>query len=177
MNSIDKRVNINRNIRAKEVRLIDQNGQQVGVIPTHQALAVAEAASLDLVEVSPHADPPVCKIMDYGKYRYQQDKKRQEAKKRQSAQQVKEIKLRPKTSDHDLGIKLGHVERFIKNRDKVKITVMFRGREMAFRERGLQMLERVKEMTTDYAIVEQHPKFEGRTMTMVLAPQAAPKNS
>jgi translation initiation factor IF-3 len=167
----EKRANINRNIRAREVRLIDQNGQQVGVIPIHQALAVAEATGLDLVEVSSNTDPPVCKIMDYGKFKYQQDKKRQEAKKKQATTQLKEIKLRPKTSDHDLGIKVTHIKRFLEDRDKVKITVMFRGREIAFSERGREMLDKVLVLTTEIAVVEQPPKFEGRTMIMVLAPK------
>ncbi|MBW1989869.1 MAG: translation initiation factor IF-3 [Deltaproteobacteria bacterium] len=162
---------MNKKIRAKEVRLIDQDGNQAGILPLHQALAVAEAAGLDLVEVSPNASPPVCKIMDYGKYKYQQTKKQQEAKKRASTFQVKEIKVRPKTSDHDLGTKIGHIKRFIDNRDKVKVTVMFRGREIAFADRGRAMLQRVMEETSDFAVVEQQPKFEGRTMMMVLSPK------
>ncbi|MEW5735745.1 MAG: translation initiation factor IF-3 [Thermodesulfobacteriota bacterium] len=167
-----QRVNINRNIRAKEVRLIDAEGTQVGVIPIHQALAVAEAAGLDLVEVSPTARPPVCKIMDYGKYRYQQTKKAQEAKKRTASFTLKEIKVRPKTGDHDLDVKIGHMKRFLtEDRDKVKVTLMFRGREIAFADRGRAMLEKVQAAVQEYAVVEQAPKFEGRTLTMVLAPK------
>ncbi|MBU2488121.1 MAG: translation initiation factor IF-3 [Proteobacteria bacterium] len=169
--SINNRVNINKRIRAKEVRLIDQEGAQLGILPLHQAQAVADAAGLDLVEVSPNASPPVCKVMDYGKYKYQQTKKLQEAKKKASTFQVKEIKVRPKTSDHDLETKIGHIKRFIENRDKVKVTVMFRGREIAFADRGRAMLERVREATVEYATVEQLPKFEGRTMMMVLTPK------
>lgn len=168
---INKRVNINKKIRAKEVRLIDQNGQQVGVIPTHQALSVSEASGLDLVEVSPNTFPPVCKIMDYGKYKYQQTKKLQEAKKKASTFTVKEIKVRPKTGDHDLNTKIGHIKRFLENRDKVKVTVLFKGREIAFADRGRQMLSRIQEATEEFAVVEQYPKFEGRTMMMVLAPK------
>lgn len=153
--------------------MIDAEGTQVGVIPIHQALAVAEAAGLDLVEVSPTARPPVCKIMDYGKYRYQQTKKAQEAKKRTASFTLKEIKVRPKTGDHDLDVKIGHMKRFLtEDRDKVKVTLMFRGREIAFADRGRAMLERVKQATQEFAVVEQAPKFEGRTLTMVLAPIA-----
>ncbi|WP_244549256.1 translation initiation factor IF-3 [Desulfatibacillum alkenivorans] len=172
MTGINKRVNINKKIRAKEVRLIDQNGNQVGVIPIHQALSVAEASGLDLVEVSPNASPPVCKIMDYGKFKYQQTKKLQEAKKKASSFSVKEIKVRPKTGDHDLDTKIGHIKRFLANNDKVKVTVMFRGREIAFSDRGREMLKRVQDATAEFAVVEQFPKFEGRTMIMVLAPKS-----
>lgn len=169
--SVDKRVGINRNIKAKEVRLIDAVGGQLGVMPLHQALAIAEAAGLDLVEVSPTAKPPVCKILDYGKFKYQQTKKQQEAKKKTSTVSIKEIKVRPKTGDHDLMTKVGHIKRFLENRDKVKVTVLFRGREIAFADRGRIMLEKVKESTQEFAVVEQMPKFEGRTMVMILAPK------
>jgi len=164
-------VNINKQIKAKEVRLIDQNGTQVGVIPTHQALSVAEASGLDLVEVSPTTVPPVCKIMDYGKFKYKQTKKLQEAKKKASTFTVKEIKVRPKTGDHDLDIKVTKMKQLLESRDKVKVTVVFRGREIAFRERGQAMLDRVREATSQIAVVEQEPKMEGRTMMMVLAPK------
>lgn len=126
---------------------------------------------LDLVEVSPNANPPVCKIMDYGRYKYQQTKKQQEAKKKQSTFQVKEIKVRPKTSDHDLSTKIGHMKRFLEKKDKVKVTVMFRGREIALSKKGLELLERIAEETSDMAAIEQEPKFEGRTLMMVLAPK------
>ncbi len=168
---IDKRVNIHKRIRAKEVRLIDQNGTQVGVVPVHQALNVAEAAGLDLVEVSPTATPPVCKIMDYGKYKYKQTKKLQEAKKKASTFTLKEIKVRPNAGDHDLDIKINKIKKFIGKRDKVKVTVLFRGREMAFRDRGRLMLQRVRDALEETAVVEQFPKMEGRTMMMVLAPK------
>jgi len=124
------RININRNIRAKEVRVIDPEGNQIGIIPTYKAIAVANDFGLDLVEISPNANPPVCKIMDYGRYKYELTKKRQEAKKKQTIFQLKEIKLRPKTGEHDLKTKINHIKKFIERKDKVKVTVIFRGREI-----------------------------------------------
>jgi translation initiation factor IF-3 len=126
---------------------------------------------LDLVEVSPNANPPVCKIMDYGRYKYEQTKKQQEAKKKQSTFQVKEIKIRPKTGEHDLNTKLNHIKRFIDKKDKVKVTVIFRGREITLSSRGRELLQYIAESAAEYASVEQSPKFEGRIMTMVLAPK------
>ena len=123
------------------------------------------------MEISPNADPPVCKIMDYGRYKYQQTKKRQEAKKKQSTFQVKEIKVRPKTGEHDLQTKIGHIKKFIDKKDKVKVTVLFRGREITLTERGRELLKQIAEETAEIAAVEQMPKFEGRTMIMVLAPK------
>jgi len=151
--------------------VIDPDGNQIGVIPTYRALATAADFGLDLVEISPNADPPVCKIMDYGRYKYEQTKKQQEAKKKQSTFQVKEIKIRPKTGDHDLQIKIGHIKRFIAKRDKVKVTVIFRGREITLSGLGRDMLERVVEATEEVAVVEQQAKFEGRTIVMILAPK------
>jgi len=151
--------------------VIDPDGNQIGVIPTYRALATAADFGLDLVEISPNADPPVCKIMDYGRYKYEQTKKQQEAKKKQSTFQVKEIKIRPKTGDHDLQIKIGHIKRFIAKRDKVKVTVIFRGREITLSGLGRDMLERVVEATEEIAVVEQQAKFEGRTIVMILAPK------
>lgn len=167
------RININRDIRAKEVRVIDPDGNQIGVLPTYKALATAGDFGLDLVEVSPNATPPVCKIMDYGRYKYEQTKKKQEAKKKQSTFQVKEIKVRPKTGEHDLQTKLGHIRKFIEKKDKVKVTVMFRGREITLSHQGRELLQRIAEEAADVAVVEQMPKFEGRTMMMVLAPKAS----
>ncbi|MFW5936643.1 MAG: translation initiation factor IF-3 [Desulfosalsimonas sp.] len=164
-------MNINSEIKASEVRVIDPDGNQLGVIPTHSALSEAENFGLDLVEVSPNATPPVCKIMDYGRYRYQQDKKQQEARKKQSAIQVKEIKVRPKTDAHDLEIKLGHIKKFIDKKNKVKVTLMFRGREITMTERGKAVLEQIAEQATEFATIEQPPKMEGRTMTMLLGPK------
>lgn len=171
MKNIAKRINVNRRIRAKEVRLIDPDGKQVGVVPLAEALETAEYYGLDLVEVAPTVSPPVCRIMDYGRYKYQQNKKLQEAKKRQSTFQVKEIKLRPKTAEHDLQVKIRHIKRFLHNRDKVKVTIIFRGREMAYTDLGLALLQRVIEETSDLAVVEQGARREGRIMVMVLAPK------
>ena len=165
------RININRNIRAKEVRVIDPDGNQIGVIPTYKAIAVANDFGLDLVEISPNADPPVCKIMDYGRYKYELTKKKQEAKKKQSTFQLKEIKVRPKTGDHDLNTKIGHIKKFIHRKDKVKVTVIFRGREITLTQQGRRLLEKIVQETEEIASVEQHPKIEGRTMVMVLAPK------
>jgi len=143
----------------------------VGVIPTRQALEKAAEFGLDLVEVSPNASPPVCKIMDYGRYRYEQTKKKQEAKKKQSTFQVKEIKVRPKTGEHDLQTKIGHIKKFIDRKDKVKVTVVFRGREITLSKLGMSVLEQIAIATEETAAVEQHPKFEGRSLIMILAPR------
>lgn len=164
-------MNANRNIRAKEVRVIDPDGNQLGILPIHQALAAAGDFDLDLVEVSPRATPPVCKIMDYGRYKYEQTKKQQEAKKKQASFQLKEIKLRPKTDDHDLQTKLGHIKKFLGKKDKVKVTVMFRGREITLTDRGRELLDIVAQEAEEVGSIEQEAKFEGRTMTMVLAPK------
>jgi translation initiation factor IF-3 len=169
--NIAKRINVNRRIRAKEVRLIDPDGKQLGVIPLTEALEAAASHGLDLVEVAPNVSPPVCRIMDYGRYKYQQNKKLQEAKKRQSTFQVKEIKLRPRTGEHDFQVKMRHVKRFLDGRDKVKVTVIFRGREMAHTEAGVELLQRVVEETSEFAVVEQEARKEGRIMVMVLAPK------
>jgi len=169
--NIAKRINVNKRIRAKEVRLIDADGKQLGVVAFLEALATAKSQGLDLVEVSPNVTPPVCRIMDYGRYKYQQSKKLQEAKKRQSTFQVKEIKLRPRTGEHDFQVKMRHAKRFLDHRDKVKITVIFRGREMAYQNLGRALLQRVVEQTEEFAIVEQEPRREGRILVMVLAPK------
>ncbi len=162
---------INRNIRAKEVRLIDPEGSQVGIVPLLKALSIAAEHGLDLVEISPNASPPVCKIMDYGRFKYEQTKKKQEAKKKQSTVQIKEIKCRPKTGDHDLQTKIGHIRKFLAKKDKVKVTVMFRGREITMADQGRGLLERISQELVEDGVVEQAPKFEGRTMMMVLAPK------
>ena len=169
-NKTDK-TNINQDIRAKEVRVIDPEGNQLGILPTYRALAAASDFGLDLVEISPNANPPVCKIMDYGRYRYEMTKKKQEAKKKQSTFQVKEIKIRPKTGEHDLYVKIGHIKKFIEKKDKVKVTVVFRGREITLMQLGRELLEKIVNETAENTIVEQLPKFEGRTMIMILAPK------
>ena len=143
----------------------------MGIVPLEDALARAAEERLDLVEVAPKATPPVCKIMDYGKYKYMQSKKLQEAKKKQSTIQVKEVKIRPKTEEHDYQFKLRHIKRFIDEKNKAKITIMFRGREIAHSELGLRVLERIIEDTEEIAVVEQQPKLEGRNMIMILAPR------
>jgi translation initiation factor IF-3 len=151
--------------------VIDPDGNQIGVMPVPQALAAAQEFGLDLVEVSPNAKPPVCKIMDYGRYRYEQTKKQQEAKKKQATFQLKEIKVRPKTGEHDLQTKLGHIRKFLERKDKVKVTVMFRGREIALADRGRELLALIATEVEGLASVEQEPKFEGRTIMMILAPK------
>lgn len=141
------------------------------MLAIHKALATAGDFNLDLVEVSPTANPPVCKIMDYGRYKYEVTKKQQEAKKKQSSFQVKEIKLRPKTETHDLQTKIGHIKKFLGKKDKVKVTVVFRGREITLSQKGRDLLEQIAQETDDLAVVEQYPKFEGRTMIMILSPK------
>ncbi|MBW1695183.1 MAG: translation initiation factor IF-3 [Deltaproteobacteria bacterium] len=162
---------MNEAIRAKEVRVIDPEGQQIGILTRLEALSKASDFGLDLVEVSPNANPPVCKIMDYGRYKYEQTKKQQEAKKKQTTFQVKEIKIRPGTGEHDLQVKTGHIKKFLGKKDKVKVTVVFRGREISLKDRGRELLEQIAEETAELSVVEQNPKFEGRTMVMVLSPK------
>jgi len=162
---------VNKDIRAKEVRVIGSDGEQIGIMPSHEALRIAEDEDLDLVEVSPDAKPPVCKIMDYGKYKYELTKKKQEAKRKQKSSQIKEIKVRPKTDDHDLETKVRHIEKFIGKRDKVKVTLVFRGREFMLKEQANAVLEKIVNLTEDFAQVEQQPKFEGRVITMLLGPK------
>jgi translation initiation factor IF-3 len=161
----------NRQIRAREVRVVDENGEQVGVLQTNEALDLAQERGLDLVEVAPNANPPVCRIMDYGKYRYQQQKKQQEARKKQTTVQIKEIKVRPKTDEHDFNTKVKHVRRFLESGDRCKVTVFFRGREIVHKDRGQDILQRVYEAVEDIAKMEQEPKSEGRTMNILLAPK------
>ena len=162
---------MNQGIRAREVRVIDPDGNQLGILQIREALAAALEFGLDLVEVSPTAKPPVCKIMDYGRFKYEQTKKQHEAKKKQATFQLKEIKVRPKTGDHDLQTKLGHIRKFLERKDKVKVTVMFRGREIALSDKGRALLELIATEVEQTAVVEQLPKFEGRTMIMILAPK------
>ncbi len=172
MKAIQKqRVRINEQIKVPEVRLISADGQQVGVMPTKEALARAVEANLDLVEVAPQAAPPVCRIMDYGKYKYQQSKKQQEARRRQTTIQVKEIKVRPKIEEHDMAFKLRNTRRFLSEGDKVKISVIFRGREIAHTDRGFRLLAQMSEALVDVAVVEQHPKLEGRNLSMIVTPK------
>jgi len=153
------------------VRVIADDGQQLGIIPTSEALRIAQEKGLDLVEVAPGAEPPVCRIMDFGKFKYQQQKKQQEARKKQTVIQLKEIKVRPKTDEHDYQTKLKHIRRFLEAGDRCKVTVFFRGREIVHKDRGLTILNRIVVDLGELAKTEQEPKSEGRTMTMLLAPQ------
>ena len=143
----------------------------MGVISLEEALAHAEKAGLDLVEVSPTAEPPVCKIMDYGKYRYKQSKKLHDAKKSQTVIHVKEIRLRPKTEEHDIQVKVKHIKKFLEKHDKVKISMMFRGREIAFTEIGRKLMEEIKSQLADDSIIDQEPRLEGRNMVMIVSPK------
>jgi translation initiation factor IF-3 len=158
-------------IRAREVRVVDQDGEQLGIMTKEDAQQHAEEKGLDLVEVAPDAKPPVCRIMDYGKYKYQQSKRLQQAKKRQTVITVKEIKLRPKTEEHDYQFKTKHVRRFLQDGHKAKVTIMFRGREMAHVELGRRILDRIAMDMQDISTVEQAPKQEGRNMSMLLGPR------
>jgi translation initiation factor IF-3 len=161
---------INEAIRVPRVRLVDSDGSQVGIKDTAEALEYAHSKDLDLVEVAPNADPPVCRIMDYGKYRYEQEQKAKTARKHQSQIHVKEIKLRPKIGNHDYQTKKGHVIRFLKDRAKVKVTIMFRGREVTHPERGRDLLMRLAEDVKELGQIETQPALDGRNMVMVLAP-------
>jgi len=156
------------------VRLVAENGDQLGIKSVHEALRLAEEANVDLVEIAPLANPPVCKLMDYGKFRYREQKKAHEAKLKQKQIQVKEIKFRPGTDEGDYKIKLRNLTRFLEEGDKAKITLRYRGREMAHQELGHRLIERVKTDLEPYSIVEQYPKMEGRQLIMVLAPKKAP---
>ena len=162
---------INEEIRNRDVQLIDQTGHNHGPVEIHFALEKAQEAGLDLVEIVPTAVPPVCKLMDYGKHKYQAQKKAAEARKKQKVVEIKEIKLRPMIDDHDYEVKMRSMQRFFEEGDKVKITLRFRGREMAHQELGYQLLNRVKDDVTKIAKVEQEPRFEGRQVVMVLAPK------
>jgi translation initiation factor IF-3 len=166
---------INDRIRAREVRLIGADGAQLGVKPLPEALATARDLGLDLVEVAANATPPVCKIMDFGKYKYEQDQRRKESRRKASSVVIKEMKFRPKIDTHDYATKMKHVERFLQEGSKVKLTIMFRGREMAHPEIGYRILQRVAERVSELATVESAPRQDGRNMTMVLNPIRRPK--
>jgi translation initiation factor IF-3 len=166
----DKAQRINDEITAPEVRLVGVEGEQLGIVNIRAALQMAEEAEVDLVEIAPLAQPPVCKMMDFGKFKYQEAKRAHEAKLKQKQVQVKEVKFRPGTDDNDYQIKLRNLTKFLQDGDKAKITLRFRGREMAHQEFGMRMLERIKADLTEVAQVEQFPKMEGRQLIMVLAP-------
>ncbi len=167
----EKELRINGEINVPEVRLIGANGEQIGVVSLADANKMAEEAVLDLVEIAPTASPPVCRLIDYGKYKYRESKKRHEAKLKQKQIQIKEVKFRPGTDEGDYQIKLRNLIRFLEEGDKTKITLRFRGREMAHKEFGVRLLERVKIDLESYSVVEQFPKMEGRQMIMVLSPK------
>ena len=158
-------------IQSDKVRVIDENGENLGVMFTNEAIEQANGIGLNLVEVSPNADPPVCKFLDVGKYRYEAQKKANAARKTQKTQQIKEIKMRPNIDDHDYDVKMRSVKKFIDDGDKVKMTLRFRGREMAHQELGMDVLKRVQEDVTEIAKVEAYPRLEGRQMLMVLSPK------
>ena len=162
---------MNERIRAQSIRLVGVDGEQIGVVSVEEGLKLAQEQGYDLVEVAPKASPPVCRIMDYGKYKYEQSKRAKEAKKHQHTILVKEMKFRPKTEDHDYQFKLKHIRKFLADGNKAKITVRFRGREMAHTELGRKILERLAQDTQDMASVEQQPKMEGRNMILVLGPK------
>ena len=164
---------INERIRVPEVRVIGDDGTQIGVMRTDEALRYAQERDLDLVEVAPEARPPVCRVLDYSKYKYEQSQKQKAARKHQQQITIREIKFRPKIAEQDYATKKRHVERFLKHKDKVKITIMFRGREVTHPERGQMILDRLAEELTELAIIEQRPNLDGRNMTMLLGPSKA----
>ncbi|MEQ4618264.1 MAG: translation initiation factor IF-3 [Corticimicrobacter sp.] len=167
----EKKHRINGEIRVPEVRLIGIEGEQLGVVKTVEALRLSEQNEVDLVEIAPTAEPPVCRLMDYGKFRYQEQKRQQEARSKQKVIQVKEVKFRPATDEGDYQVKLRNLKRFLDDGDKAKVTLRFRGREMAHQEFGMKVLERVRDDLVELAQVEAMPKLEGRQMVMVLAPR------
>ena len=167
----DDGVRRNDMIRAREVRVIGAEGEQLGILQRSEAIAMAQEVGCDLVEVSSNSEPPVCRIMDYGKFKYEQQKKKQDAKKRQAVVQVKEIKVRPKTDEHDYETKVKHIRRFLEDGDRCKVTVFFRGREIVHKDRGLDILERIVKDLEDIGKVDQEPRAEGRTLQMLLVPK------
>ena len=167
----DDGVRRNELIHAREVRVIGAEGEQLGILQRNEAIAMAREIGCDLVEVSSNATPPVCRIMDYGKLKYEQQKKKQDAKKRQAVVQVKEIKVRPKTDEHDYETKLKHIRSFLEDGDRCKVTVFFRGREIVHKDRGIEILERIVKDLEDVGKVEQEPRAEGRTLQMLVVPK------
>jgi translation initiation factor IF-3 len=165
---------VNDRIRAPQVRLVGADGQQIGIVSIQDAMQRAQDLDLDLVEVAPQANPPVCRIMDYGKFKYERDVRQKEARKRQVRVEVKEMKMRPKIDPHDYATKKGHIERFLKTGARVKVTIMFRGREMAHTELGRKLLDRLTEDLKELATVDAYPKLDGRNMIMVVAPTRRP---
>jgi translation initiation factor IF-3 len=167
-----KELSINEQIRAKEVRVIDTDGTMLGVMPTEKAMELAAEKKLDLVNISPNAKPPVCKILDYGKYRYELQKKEKEAKKKQKTTQVKEIRLSTFIEEHDINVKANTASKFLKDGDKVKVSLRFRGREKDYKDKGIAVMESFAQVVSEVGIVEKKPLFEGRSLTMVLGPKS-----
>ena len=172
-----KQTQINEEIRASEVRVIDENGEMRGVLSLDEALALAEQADLDLVNVSPNAEPPVCKILDYGKYRYEMQKKEKNAKKNQHVTEIKEIRLSPSIEEHDVQVKAKTAIKFLKDGDKLKVSLRFRGRERDYTQLGFEVMNKFAEIVSEYGVVEKEPKMEGRRMNMFLAPKKVNKYS
>lgn len=167
-----KDIRVNEGIRVREVRVVSSEGEQLGILPIQEALETARQRELDLVEVAPEAQPPVCRIMDFGKYKYTQARRQKEARKKQTTIQVKEVKMGPKTEKHDFDFKVKHVRRFLEEGHKAKVTVRFRGREMAHTQLGWKMLQKMIEAVTDLATVESNPRLEGRLLHIILSPKA-----
>lgn len=170
--TIREQISINEQIRATEVRLIGADGSQVGVVPIQEALRLAKEEGLDLVEVAPSVEPPVCRILNFGKYKFQQNKRDQVARKKQKVSQLKEIQLRPKTEQHDFEFKVGHIRKFIGQGHKIKVTIKFRGREMSHTDQGRLMLEQIQEILGEEVRIEVPARLEGRNMSMIIAPKA-----
>lgn len=170
--SIQKRTRINEAIRAKEVRVIGSDAEQIGVLPIEEAIEKAKSLELDLVEVAPNSAPPVCRIMDFSKFKYDQEKKERLVKKKQKITQLKQIRIKPRIEEHDFQIKIKQASGFLAKRDKVRVNLMFRGREMAFKEQGKQILQRFVEELSEIAQVEKDPSMEGRVMSVVLSPKS-----
>ncbi|MFO7273394.1 MAG: translation initiation factor IF-3 [Bacillota bacterium] len=169
---IKDQLRVNEMVRAREVRLIDENGEQLGVFSAREALRIAQERGLDLVEVAPNAKPPVCRLMDYGRYKYEQAKREREARKKQKVITIKEVKMRPNIDDHDFAVRQRQAESFLRSGDKVKATIMFRGREVVHAQLGKEVLDRLLESVKDICVVERPPRLEGRNMVMILAPKA-----
>ena len=163
---------MNEMVRAREVRLVDETGEQLGVFSAREAFRIAQERGLDLVEVAPNAKPPVCKLMDYGRYKYEQAKREREARKKQKVITIKEVKMRPNIDDHDFAVRQRQTESFLRGGDKVKATIMFRGREVVHAQLGKEVLDRLLETVKDICVVERPPRLEGRNMIMILAPKA-----
>ena len=170
-NCISKDLRVNEAIRAREVRLVDENGEQLGIVPVRDALRIAQEKGLDLVEVAPMAKPSVCRIMDYGKFKYEESKREREARKKQKIVSIKEVKMRPSIEDHDFDVRARQAERFLRDGDKVKCTIMFRGREIVHSDLGRAVLDRLVDRVKELCVIERAARVEGRNMTMILNPK------